>query len=286
MAARASDSRRGAAFRAFAALALSVLALALLASAPVAAAAKAPPLAETAQYKAFVDYVKKLDGLAGRPTTEEQKAKYETELGAKRTAAAHKANALFKRSSAEAKAEFDARFKEQAAVIHNLEEDELEGVASDYAAKLDRAGASLQLKLARVDNGRQTFEASLHERIDALRDQKAQTPNAAGKAAVQERIAALIAQIASKRRELARKRADLKTAFRDEKQELQAAQAKKEAEIAAAAEAKVAKISKHWKAAYADKHETLDAKRASQLAYLAAKLEKGRTDIASMPGEG
>jgi hypothetical protein len=78
--------------------------VALLLLAPSAPAAKAPPLATTAQYRAFVEYVKKLDGLAGRPTTAAQKAEYETDLTAKRAAAAHKANALFKRASEEAKA--------------------------------------------------------------------------------------------------------------------------------------------------------------------------------------
>lgn len=257
-----------------------------LLSAPVAAAAKAPPLASTAQYKAFVDYVKRLDGLAGQQTTAAQKAKYEAELTAKKAAAAHKANALFKRASEEAKAEYDARFKEQAAIVRNVEDDDLEAVAAEFGAKLDRASASYQLKLSRVAHGRQTFETRLHERIDALRAQKAQTPNAAGKNAVQKRIDALISQIAAKRKELTQKRADLKSAFREQKQQLQAAQAESETRIAEAADAKVAKIAKHWKTAAENKKASLNSKRESQLAYLEARLEKGRADIASMPAVG
>ena len=260
--------------------------IALLALAASAPAAKAPPLAATAQYKAFVDYVKKLDGLAGQATSAAQKDKYEAELTAKRAAAAHKANALFKRASEEAKAEYDAKFKEQAAIVRNVEDDELEAVASDYAAKLDRASASYQLKLANVARGRQTFEARLHEQIDALRAQKAQTPDAAQKAAIQDRITALIGQITAKRQELTQKRAELKAAFREQKQGLQAAQAERETQIAAAAEAKVAKIAKHWKTAAENKKTTLNTKRESQLDYLEAKLEKGRADIASMPTSG
>jgi hypothetical protein len=103
---------------------------------------------------------------------------------------------------------------------------------------------------------------------------------------IQKRIDTLIDQIAAKRQELAEKRIDLKTAFRDEKQKLQAAQAKKEAEIAEAAEAKIAKIAKHWRTAYASKKTSLNTKRESQLGYLEAKLEKGRADIASMPAVG
>jgi hypothetical protein len=171
MAARAGISLRGPAIRTVFAAATALCAFLLLA--PVASAAKAPPLASTAQYKALVDYVKKLDGLAGQPTTTAQKAKYEAELTAKKTAAAHKANALFKRASEEAKAEYEAKFKEQAAIVRNVEDDDLEAIEADYAAKLDRATASYQLKLSRIAHGRQTFEATLRERIAALRGLKA-----------------------------------------------------------------------------------------------------------------
>lgn len=45
----------------------------LLATAPAALGVKAPGLASSAQYKAFVEYVKKLDGLTAQPTSAEQK---------------------------------------------------------------------------------------------------------------------------------------------------------------------------------------------------------------------
>src|ERR1700709_1993805 len=247
MTVRAGHLRRGAA-RAVAAVAL----VAFLALVPIAHAAKAPPLAATAQYKAFVDYVKKLDGIAGQARSTAQKDKYEAELTAKRAAAAHKANALFKRGSEEAKTEFDAKSKEKAASVH----------------------------------GRQPFEAAMHERIDALRSQKAKTTPVAQKNAIQEQIAALIRQITAKRQELTQKRADLKAAFPGQKQPLQAAQAKREPQIAEAAEAKIAKIARHWKAAAEAKKASLNSKRESQLGYLEAKLEKGRADIASMPTVG
>jgi hypothetical protein len=279
---RAGDRHRGAAVRTVAALALA----ALLLLSPAALAAKAPPLAATAQYKAFVDYVKKLDGIAGQAQSATQKDKYEAELTTKRAAAAHKANALFKRGSEEAKAEFDAKFKEQAAIVRGAEADDLEAAAAEYGAKLDRATASYQLKLSNIVRGRQTFETATHERIDALRAQKAQTTDVAQKTAIQERITALIAQITAKRQELTQKRADLKAAFRAQKQQLQAAQADRETEITEAAEAKIAKIASHWKAAAEAKKASLNSKRESQLGYLEAKLEKGRADIASMPTVG
>jgi hypothetical protein len=282
MRARAGYRRRGAAVPTVAGLALA----ALLLLSPAALAAKAPPLAATAQYKAFTDYVKKLDGIAGQARSTAQKDKYEAELTAKRAAAAHKANALFKRGSEEAKAEFDAKFKEQAAIVRGVENSDLEDVGAEYGAKLDRATASYRLKLANIVRGRQTFEAATHERIDALRSQKAQAPDIAQKTAIQEQISDLIDRINAKRQELTQKRADLKAAFRTQKQQLQAAQADRETEITEATEARIAKIARHWKTAAEAKKAVLNSKRESQLGYIEAKLEKGRADIASMPTVG
>ena len=282
MSARAGYRRWGGTAGSIAALGLAVFLL----LAPVARAAKAPPLAATAQYKAFVDYVKKLDSIAGQARSQAQKDKYETDLTAKRTAAAHKANALFKRASEEAKAEYDALYKEQAEIVRGAEDDDLEAVAAEYGAKLDRATASYQLKLTNIVRGRQTFEAATHDQIDSLRAQKARTADIAQKNAIQERITALIGQITAKRQELTQKRADLKAAFREQKQVLQTGQAERETEITEAAEAKIAKIAKHWKVAADNKKATLNSKRESQLGYIEAKLEKGRADIASMPTVG
>src|SRR5215218_2650571 len=151
-----------------------------------AQAAKAPSLASTAQYKALIAYVKKLDGLAGQPTSAAQKDTYEAELSAKKEAAAHKANALFKRSSEEALAESDAKFKAQAAAIRRTEETELAAIGAEFGAKLERAYASYQAKLARIASGRHTFESRTHQQIDELRTKKAQTADVSQKNAIQE----------------------------------------------------------------------------------------------------
>jgi hypothetical protein len=249
----------------------------------LALAAKAPSLASTAQYKAFVDYVKKLDGLVGQPATPAQKDAYEAELSAKKEAAAHKANALFKRSSEEALAESNAEFKETAAAIHRAEEEELGALGAEFDAKLQRATASYEAKLERVANGRNTFEARTNAQISALRSKKAQTADVAQKNAIQEQITGLIDEISAKRQEESRKRGELKAAFGTQKEEIHAAQAKKETAIGEAAAAKIEKVSKHWKVAYNEKKATLNAKRESQLGYLDAKIEKGRADIAAMP---
>ena len=254
---------------------------------PAAAqAGKAPSLASTAQYKAFVTYVKKLDGLVGQPTSATQKSAYEAELSTKKEAAAHKANALFKRSGEEALAESNAKYKEQAALIRRAEEKELEALAAEFGVKLERAATSYQAKLGRVVNGSRTFEARTKEKITALRASKAQTADVAQKNAIQEQITGLIGEISAKRQEASKKRAELKAALGKQKEEIHAAEAKKETAIGEAAEAKIEKISKHWKNAYDEKKATLNARRESQLAYLEAKLEKGRADIATMPVAG
>ncbi|MET0557494.1 MAG: hypothetical protein ABW065_02310 [Solirubrobacterales bacterium] len=269
---------------------LALLPLALvgisLALASYASAAKAPSLASTAQYKAFVEYVKKLDGLVGQPTSSAQKDLYEKELSAKKEAAAHKANALFNRSSDEAEADSDAKFKEQVAVIHRGEAAEIEALEAETDARRVRAEASYHAKLAKINAGRHKFEARAHEQIEALRARKAQATDPSEKDAIQEQIARLISEVSSKRDEESEKRADLKAGFIAQKQTIQAGEDKRADEIEAAAEAKIAKSAKHWKGVFGAAKATLNAKRESQLAYLLAKLEKGRADIATMPAAG
>jgi len=257
--------------------------LALLLPAAAGAAGKRPSLASTAQYKAFIEYVKKLDGLVGQSTSSAQKATYETELTAKLEAATHKANALFNRGSDEAKAETEARFKEQRAMIRRAEAEEAEALDAEFAAKVRKAAASYREKVQRVETGHRTFEAKVDQQIARLREQKAKTADIGGKNAIQERISAKIAELQTKRKEESQKRAELKKAFRRQKSELHAAEAKKQEEVKAGAEAKIRKSSKHWRQALAEKEADLDAKRDQQLGYLTSKAEKGRSDIASMP---
>lgn len=253
---------------------------------PAALAGKAPSLASTAQYKAFVDYVKKLDGLVGQATTAAQKETYETELTAKKEAAAHKANALFKRVSEEARADFDAKFKEQAAAIRRGEEADLEDLEGEFAGKRERAEASYRAKVERVNSGSRKFETRLNEQIAALRTEKAQAPTVAEKEAIQGRISKLIDEIEAKRSEASKKRADLKAGLGEQKEEISAAEEKQAGEIEAAAKEKLEKSSRHWKKAFNEKKASLNLKRESQLSYLIAKLEKGRADIATMPAVG
>jgi hypothetical protein len=251
-----------------------------------AAAAKRPSLASTSQYKAFVEYVKKLDGLVGQPTTAAQKSTYESELTAKLEAASHKANALSKRGGDEAKAETNAKFKEQQASIRRAEAEDAEALDAEFAAKVEKAANSFREKVERVVSGSQKFETKVNEQIATLRAEKAQTADVAGKTAIQERITKKIDELKAKRQEESKKRAELKQGFRDQKAELHSAEQKQRDELQADADAKIEKSAKHWKKVLAEKKAKLDAKRDSQLAYLTAKAEKGRADIASMPALG
>lgn len=265
---------------------VGVCAALLLPATATAAEGKRPSLASTAQYKAFVEYVRKLDGLVGQGTTATQKATYESELTAKLEAASHKANALCNRGDDESQAEAEAKFKEQRGTIRAGEAEESQALEAEFAARVRKAAESYREKVARVEAGHRTFEAKVKEQIAALRAQKARAGEIAAKNAIQERIAAKIGELQAGRREESQKRAVLKKGFRAQKAKLHTAEAKQEEEVEAAAEAKIAKSSAHWKAVAAEKETALDAKRDSQLSYLTAKAEKGRADIASMPASG
>jgi hypothetical protein len=262
---------------------LVVFCVVLLLPAGATAAGKRPSLAATAQYKAFIEYVKKLDGLVGQPATSAQKDTYQSELTAKLEAAAHKANALFNRGSEEAQAETEAKFKEQRAMIRGAEAEEADALDAEFAAKVRKAAESYREKVQRVETGHRTFEAKVNQQIARLREQKAKTADVGEKNAIQERITAKITELQIKRKEESQKRAALKKAFRDQKAVLHAAEGKKQEEIKAAAEAKIEKSAKHWNQVAAEKKADLDSKRDQQLAYLTSKAEKGRSDIASMP---
>jgi len=261
----------------------TVLCAALLLPGTAAAAGKRPSLAATAQYKAFVEYVKKLDGLVGQPTSSAQKDTYQSELTAKLEAATHKANALFNRGSDEAEAEANAKFKQQQASIRGAEGEENEALEAEFAARLRKAATSFREKVLRVETGHRNFEAKVNQQIASLRGQKARATSVAAKNAIQERISAKIAELQTKRKEESQKRAELKEGFREQKAELRAAERSQQQELEAAADAKIEKSSKHWKRVFAEEKADLDSKRDSQLAYLTAKAQKGRDDIASMP---
>lgn len=265
-------------------LAPGLAALALLLAAPTAASAtKAPGLASSAQYKAFVEYVKKLDGLATQPTSAEQKNTYEARLTAKKTAAAHKANALFKRASEEAQAEANEAAKEQVEGVRAREDKSLEALHIETNQKLDRTEASFHIKFERIVHGHKNRETALKAHVAELRAKKAAAAAGAPKAKIQEQIEKVSGEVTANRADEKEKRQALKSAVSKQRDQIKSAAEAKEAEIGEAAEETVKKIENHWKEQYLEKKAALNATRENRLGYLEQKLEQGRADIAAMP---
>jgi len=258
--------------------------LALLLAAPAAAlAVKAPGLASSAQYKAFIEYVKKLDGLATRPTSTEQKNTYEAKVTAKKTAAAHKANALFKRASEEAQAEANETAKEQVEGVRSKEDQALEALHIETTQKLDRTEASFHIKFERIANGHKNREKALKTHIAELRAKKAAAAPGTPKTGIQEQIEKVSGEISANRADEKEKRKALKGAVTRQRKQIKSVAEAKETEIGEAAEETVKKIDNHWNNQYLAKKEALNKTRESRLGYLEQKLEQGRADIAAMP---
>jgi hypothetical protein len=264
---------------------LAVLAL-LLAAPAAAVAVKAPGLASSAQYKAFIEYVKKLDGLATRPTSTEQKNTYEAKLTAKKTAAAHKANALFKRASEETKAEADEAAKEQVERVRANEGEALEALHTETDQKLERTEASFHIKFERIAKGHRNREKALKTRIAELRAKKAAAAPGTPKTKIQEQIEKVSGEVAANRADEKEKRKALKGAATRQRRQIKSKAEGKEAEIGEAAEETVKKIHNHWNKQYLEKKAALNTTRENRLGYLEQKLEQGRADIAAMPSTG
>jgi hypothetical protein len=261
---------------------LAVLAL-LLAAPGGAFAIKAPGLASSSQYKAFIEYVKKLDGLVAQPTSAEQKNTYEAKLTAKQTAAKHKANALFKRASEEAQAEANATAKEQVEGVRTKEAKSLEGLQLETNQKLERTEASFHIKFDRIATGHKNRELALKAHIAELRAKKAAAAPGTPKTSIQEQIDKVSGEVTANRADEKEKRQALKNAVTKQRAQIKSAAEAKEVEIGEAAEEVVKKIDDHWNKQYLAKKEALNKTRESRLGYLGQKLEQGRADIAAMP---
>jgi hypothetical protein len=264
-------------------LILAATAAALLIAPTAARAVKAPGLASSSQYKAFVEYVTKLDGLTSTATSTEQKNTYEAKLTAKKTAAAHKGNALFKRASEEAAAEGNAAAKEQVEQVRAKEGKELEVLGAEAEAKIKKLETSYHTKLERIGTGHHNREKALKAQIAELRTKKAAAASVTEKNQIQERIGTLSGEVTANRGDEKTKRQTLKTAINKQEKELHAAAEAKETELGEAAEETVKKIDQHWNKAYLEKKAALNATRENRLGYLEKKLEQGRADIAAIP---
>jgi hypothetical protein len=262
---------------------LGVAVVALLVAAPLASAAKAPGLASSTQYKAFIEYVKKLDSMSTQATSTEQKNTYEAKLTAKKTATAHKADALFKRASEEAQAEANESAKEQVIRVKAKEAETLEGIQAETAAKYERAEAGYHVKYEHIVTGHKNRETALKGQVAELRAKKAAAKSPEQKTQIQELIAKKGEEIAANRQDEKTKRSELKSGVGKQKGQIKATAEAKEEEVAGAAEETVKKIDEHWNKQYLAKKAALNATRENRLGYLETKLEQGRAAIAAMP---
>jgi hypothetical protein len=267
-------------------LVLGAAVVALLIAAPAVLAAKAPGLASSAQYKAFIEYVKKMDERSSQPTSTETKNTFEAKLTAKKTAAAHKANALFNRASREAQEEANAAAKEQVERVRVKEGESLEALRAETNGKLEGAEATYQTKFEHVKNSHHNRESILKEQVRSLRGQKSQAAPGQAKEKVQERIERIQGEIKANREDEKKKRGQLKGAIEKKSETIEATAKEEEAKVAEKSEATVKKIDSHWNKVYEEQKTTLSATRDDRLEYLEQKLEQGRAAVAAMPSTG
>lgn len=143
--------------RCFGVLGPGIVAMAFLLTAPAAGAVNAPGLASSAQYKAFVEYVKKMEERSSQPTSATTKNTYEAKLTA----------------------------KEQVERVRAKEGEALEALGAETASKLERLEASYHVKFEHIVVGHRNREKALKGQIAELRAKKAATGK--GKAQVEKK---------------------------------------------------------------------------------------------------
>jgi hypothetical protein len=267
-------------------LVLAALAALLLLAAPAALAVKTPGLASTSQYKAFIEYVKKMEERSSQPTSSETKNKFEAKLTAKKTAAAHKANALFNRASDEAKAEANESAKAQVEAARAKEGKNLEALKAETNGKLERLETEFHAKFERMETGHRNREGALKEQIRGLRGQKSQAKPGTPKDKIQEHIEKVQGELRANREDEKEKREALKGLVEKKRVPIEEAAKAEEVAIGEKAEETVKKIQNHWAKAYEEKKAALNATRENRLGYLESKLEQGRAAVAAMPSNG
>lgn len=267
-------------------LVLGAAVVALLLAAPAAFAAKTPGLASSAQYKAFIEYVKKMEERSSQPTSSETKNKFEAKLTAKKTAAAHKANALFNHASLEAQEEANAAAKEQVERVRAKEGEKLEALQAATSGKLEANEGTFHPKFEHVANSHRNRESILKEQIRALRAQKSNAAPGQPKEKIQERIEKVQGEIKANRKDEKTKRGQLKKSVEEKRQAIESSSKEEEVAIGEKAEKVVKKVQNHWAKAYEEKKVALNTTRENRLGYLESKLEQGRAAIAAMPANG
>jgi hypothetical protein len=261
--------------------AIALFAVALVPSA--ANAANIPPLATTAQYKALVSFVDKLDKLSNTPATDGQKAVYDGQLSNKHEAAANKSTALFNRGKKAAQAESQRAFKTGSRTIRRTEAGELAGLRREYDARMDRAATNYESAVGRVEDAYDSRTASLGKQIRRLRNQKANAKGGVRKAQIQEAIERRVKRGADDRKLQQEEIADLKTGYRREKDAIRSAKASATQVLQQDDDEAIETLRNRGKRIYSARVRTLQSSRVNQLHDLETKLNAGRAAIARMP---
>ncbi len=261
--------------------AVALLAVALLA--PAAKAANIPPLATTAQYKALVSFVDKLDRLSNTPATDSQKAGYDGQLSNKHDAAVNKSTALFNRGKKAAQAESQRALKTGVRTIRRTEAGELAGLRKDYDARINRAASNYENSVGRLEDAYDHRAASLSKQIRRLRKQKANTEGVVRKAQIQEAIDRRVKRGADDRRVEQEELADLRAGYSREKAAIRSAKASASRVVQQDDDEAIATLRNRGKQIYNTRVRTLQSRRVNQLHDLENKLNAGRASIARMP---
>ncbi len=263
-----------------------VVAVALFAVALVAPAAKAaniPPLVSTAQYKALVSFVDKLDKLSNTPATTAQKASYDDQLSNKHGAAVNKSNALFNRGKRVAQTESQRSVKTGVRTIRRTEAGELAALRREYDSRMDQAGRNYDAAVGRVEDAYDSRTASLKKQIKRLRDQKANAESILRKEQIQEAIERRIKRGSDDRKVLQEELSDLRTGYSREKASIRSAKASATQSVQQNDQEAIETLRNRSKQIYNTRVRTLQSRRVNQLDDLQNKLNAGRAAIARMP---
>lgn len=261
----------------------AVALLAVVLVAPAANAAYIPPLATTAQYKALVSFVDKLDRLSNTPATAAQKAAYGDQLANKHEAAVNKSTALFNRGKKAAQAESQRAIKTGVRTIRRTEAGELAALRREYTARMTRAATNYENTVSRLEDVYDNRTASLRKQIRRLRNQKANAESLVRKAEIQEAIERRAKRIVDDRKVEQEELSDLAAGYRREKAAIRGAKASASRVVQQDDDEAIETLRNRGKQIYNTRVRTLQSRRVNQLSDLEAKLNAGRASIAQMP---
>lgn len=249
-------------------------------------AAKIPTLSGSAQYKALVKFVDKLDALANTPATSARKDSLADQLESKHAAALNKSTALFTRAKAAARNETSRAFRASSKTIRTTESGELATLRREYDGRLDRAASTYAAELNRIADEFGARVATLRAQIKKLRKQKAKASGEVEKKLAEEAIDRRLVRIAVESRLEKEEVTDLKAGFRKEKTAIQAGKASATQLVLQDDDAAIEKLRSDQNRIFDARVRTLQAKRVNQVGDLEGKLDAGRAAIERMPLAG